>query len=419
MWRPRWAALIAVVLLISSVALVGCGAGAGDRRDRNVLRVWLLEANTPEIGRGYTNLVADFERQRPGVTVELSRVPYQQYRDKLVLAMRGGTGPDVMMLDQIWVAEFAAARMLTSLDPMIRSAPELTARNYFGGAWVSNQWSGRSWGLPLNADVWERMFYNADLFRAAGLDPDRPPKTWPEWVAAAKKLQRPGSFGIGLIGCRDEASAVLTDSLVYSAGGSVVTGNRADFVSPENVRAYTLYRQLADYAPGGVPGACAEDVMAQFTAGNTGMMLGGGWNEEKIKESAKFKWRVTVPPAPTGRQFVGALGGWNLVVNAKAADPATAFAFIRLATTSVTHQMAVNDSVPALRTAGRRFVATRTNPAEMLNLLETGKPRPVTPAYARISRAQQDVVQAILAGTPVPEALTKAQGKMQAAIDNP
>ena len=32
--------------------------------------------------------------------------------------------------------------------------------------------------MPLNFDVWEQLYYNADMFRAAGLDPDNPPKTW-------------------------------------------------------------------------------------------------------------------------------------------------------------------------------------------------------------------------------------------------
>jgi ABC-type glycerol-3-phosphate transport system substrate-binding protein len=407
--------LIALLTLVG-LLLAGCGsAGSGDPR---TLRVWLPAANSPELDRGYDALVADFERQHPGIRVELSQVPYAQYRDKLVLAVQGGTGPDVMALDQIWTPEFAAAGLIAPLDEQV---PASWRTRWFRGAWDSNRWGGQMWGLPLNTDVWERMFYNADLFRRAGLDPDRPPRTCPEWLGAVERIGRlPDTFGIGVIGCRDEAVSVWTDSLVYSAGGHILDGDRADFDNPANRSAYRMFAKLAGFAPNGVAGACDSDAVAHFTAGTTGMVLTGGWQQQPIAEAARFDWRVTVPPAPPGRSFVGALGGWNLAVGSRAPDPQLAFDFVRLATTSREHQLRVNDSVPALREAGEEFVRnTRARPEEMLRLLEEGRPRPVTPVYNRISRAQQDAVQAILGGTPVPEALQEAEQVMQRVLERP
>lgn len=409
-------ALFAILSLFLVPALAGCGSGNSD--DPRTLQVWLVEPSSPELDRGYDALVADFQRRNPGVRVVLSRIPHQQYRDKLVLAEQGGTGPDVMALDQIWTPEFAAAGLIEPLDHQV---PAGWRHRYFSGAWDSNQWRGHTWGLPLNADVWQRMFYNANLFRRAGLDPDRPPRTWSEWLSAASRLNRvPGSFGIGLIGCRDEATSVSTDSLVYSAGGHILADHRADFDNPANRSAYTLFARLVGFAPNGVAGACDQDTVAQFTAGNTGMVLAGGWQQDPIEESARFDWRVTAPPAPRDRPFVGALGGWNLAVGSEAPDKQLAFDFIRLASTSPQHQLQVNDSVPALREAGERYVRqSRAKPEEMLRLLEKGEPRPVTPVYNRISRAQQDAVQAILAEVPVAEVLREAEHVMQRAIERP
>lgn len=412
------AALATVLTLVMAATLVSC-AGQGVR-DGTALRVWLLEAPTPQISHGYDDLVADFEHRHRGVRVELTRVPYQQYRDKLVLAVQGGTGPDVMVLDQIWTPEFAAAGLIRSLDGRLRAAGVRSA-DYFPGAWASNEWHGHTWGIPFNADAWERMYYNADLFRRAGLDPDRPPRTWGEWLTAAERVDRlPGKSGIGLIGCRDEASSVLTDSFVYSAGGRIIDGRRAVFDNAANRRAYTLYQRLARHAPSGVAGACAEDVDAQFTAGTTGMLLDGGWLEPTVDAAATFDWRVADPPAPEGRTFTSALGGWNMVVGSRAPNPALAFGFVRLATSSVRHQRAVNDSIPALRRAGESFVKkTRSAPQRMLRLLYRGRPRPITPVYVPISRAQQDAVQAIIGGADVADALATAQTRMQRAIDRP
>ncbi|WP_208880864.1 ABC transporter substrate-binding protein [Streptomyces armeniacus] len=419
--RPRpvrgavsvWAAVLA---LCAAAALSGCLAqGAGDR---NTLRVWVVEAPTPQISGGYTALADDFERRHPGVRVELTEIPYQLYRDKLMLAVQGGTGPDVMVLDQIWTPEFAAAGLIEALDRDIRAAG-MRGGDFFAGAWASNRWRDRSWGVPFNVGVWERMYYNADLFRRAGLDPDRPPRTWKQWLAAAGRVDRlPDASGVGLIGCRDEAASVLTDSLLYSAGGRVVSDGRAVFDSPANRRAFTLYQRLSRHAPSGAASACSDDTLAHFTAGRTGMLLDGGWQQPAIEESARFDWRVTTPPAPEGRAFTGALGGWNMAVGTGARDRELAFGFVRLATTSPTHQTAANDSVPALRAAGEAFVRkNHRHPGELLRMLAEGRPRPVVPVYNAVSRAQQDAVQAILGGADVAGALAEAEKAMQRAID--
>lgn len=414
----RSAVMVAVLSLLLSL-VAGCAPPAHE--DGRTLRVWLQESDSDQVQQGYLDLVADFERRHRGVEVELSRIPYKQYRDKLVLAAQGGTEPDVFQLDQIWTPEFAAAGLIADLGPHLRRSPDIDEHAYFPGAWESNQWRDGTWGLPLNTGVWERMYYNAELFRRAGLDPDRPPRTWPQWLDAAQRLDRlPGVFGIGLVGCRDEPASVLTDSLLYSAGGRIVDEGRAVFDSAPNRRAYTLYQQLAQHAPNGIAGSCDDDAVAHFTAGTTGMVLAGGWQESTIDESARFDWRASTPPAPEGRRFTGALGGWNLAVGARARDDVLAFEFAQLATTSRTHQLAINDSVPALREAGTEFVRkNRKAPQDMLRLLEQGRPRPVTPSYAKISRIQQDAVQAIVGGANVAETLREANTSIQRSIDRP
>ncbi|OEU97035.1 ABC transporter substrate-binding protein [Streptomyces oceani] len=418
-WRRRCrTAATALLALTLTAALASCAGG--DDRDGSTLRVWLVEANIPQVAEGYDALVADFERRHPDVDVELTQVPYQQYRDKLVLAVQGGAGPDVMALDQIWSPEFAAAKLIEPLDRRTQRAG-VREKDYFPAAWASNRWQGRIYGLPFNVGAWQRMFYNADLFREAGLDPDEPPRTWREWKRAAERIDKlPAHSGISLIGCRDEASSVLTDSFLYSAGGHLTRDGRADFDTPANRRAYGFFQRLAEHTPNGVAGACAEDTMAHFTAGETGMLLDGGWQSGSIGEQVSFDWRVTTPPSPTGRDFTGAMGGYNLAVGSEAPDKRLAFSFARLATASVPHQLATNDSVPALRKAGERFVREhRERPEQVLRLLETAEPRPVSPVYVRISRAQQGALQSILSGEDIGGALAEAERSMQQAIDRP
>jgi multiple sugar transport system substrate-binding protein len=264
------------------------------------------------------------------------------------------------------------------------------------------------------------MYYNADMFKAAGLDPDNPPATWTEWNAAAAKLTKaPNQFGISLIGCKDESSSVMTDSLLFSNGGQILEGSDdVTFNSPENVEAYQQYQTLLKYAPKGTSGACESDTVNQFTAGKAAMILDGSWQQDTLKSAVDFDWRIALPPAPDGKQFVGALGGWNLAVNKKSENADLAFEFIETLS-QPKNQAAVNSLIPALKSAGEQFVkSNRKQPDVILEALDGGIPRPASPVYPQLSQVQQGALQAVIGGTDPQTALADAEGQMEDVIAN-
>ena len=67
----------------------------------------------------------------------------------------------------------------------------------FPGPLSSVTWDGKIYGIPRGANT-IALYYNADMFKAKGLDPDNPPKTWDELYAAAKKLNDPAKNIYGL-----------------------------------------------------------------------------------------------------------------------------------------------------------------------------------------------------------------------------
>jgi multiple sugar transport system substrate-binding protein len=377
-----------------------------------------MQQSSKDIGQAYQPVIDSFVKTRPGVKVKITAFPYAQYRDKVLVAMKGGTGPDILALDQIWTPEFAAAGLIAPLDDYIAKSSVVTKDKFFTGAWDSNGYEGKTWGVPLNADVWEQLYYNADLFEKAGLDPDEPPTTWDQWLQVAGKLNAPpNQFGISLIGCKDEGAVVTTNSLMFSNGGSVAQGKQASYDSPENRAALEMYKKLVAFAPTGTAGACEQDAVGRFTSGKAAMLLAGSWQQDTMKQAAKFDWRIATPPAPEGKQFAGALGGFNMAVNKKTADPALAFAFVEHLSTPE-NQAAVNSLIPALRDAGKAFLtANRKQPEVVLDTLEKGKPRPLSPVYPQLSQVQQDTVQAVLGGTPVDQALSKAQADMTKILE--
>lgn len=409
----------AALALVSLTAGCGGDSGSGGDPGSATITIWDMEQSAKDIAEGYATVAAEFEEAHPGVTVKVETFPFAQYRDKMLVAMKGGTGPDVMTLDQVWTPEFAAAGIIEPLDDYIAESDVVKEEDFFPGAWQSNQYDDQMWGVPLNFDVWEQMYYNADMFKAAGLDPDNPPQTWAEWNDAAAKLNDPPqTFGIGLIGCKEETSSVLTDSFIFSNGGQILDeSGEVVFNSPENVDAYEQYQALLEYAPNGTASACEQDVVNQFTAGKTAMTLDGSWQQDTMKTAAEFDWRIALPPAPEGKEFVGALGGWNLAVNEKSENKDLAFELIETLS-QPENQAAVNSLIPALESAGEQFVMeNRKQPEVILEALAGGIPRPASPVYPQLSQVQQAALQEIIAGGDVQSVLDDAAQQMQEVID--
>jgi multiple sugar transport system substrate-binding protein len=385
-------------------------------QDQITIEVWDQQQSDKNIQDAYNAALTAFQEANPGVTVKVTTFPYAQYRDKLLVAVRGGTGPDVMSLDEIWTPEFAAAGVIEPLDDLIAASTAVKPEIFFQGAWDTNLYQGKIWGVPLNFDVWMQMYYNADMFTAAGLDPNAPPKTWDEWLTVAETLTKaPNQFGIGIIGHKGEDMTVMLNSLMYSNGGKVIDDEgKAVINSPENVETLTFFKNLAQYAPEGVANAGEAECVAAFVAGQVAMILDGSWQQDTMNAQAKFDWRIAVPPAPAGKSYVGALGGWNYAINKGSKNKEAAFKLIEYLSTQKEVQKTINSLTPAMREAGEEFVREkRKQPEVILETLNSGRPRPISPVYPQISDVEQNMVQAIWAGTPVEDALKDAQAQIE------
>lgn len=382
------------------------------RQDAVTIEVWDQQQSDKSILDAYNQALADFQKANPTITVKVTTFPYAQYRDKLLAAVQGGAGPDIMALDEVWTPEFGASGTIQPLNDMIATSSAIKPDLFFPGAWDTNTYQDKIWGIPLNFDVWEQLYLNADAFTAAGLDPENPPQTWDDWLAAAEKLtDAPSQFGIGIIGHKGEDTVVMLNSLMYSNGGAVIddTG-KVVMNSPENVETLKFVQSLAKFAPEGVANADEAANAAAFTAGQVTMVLDGSWQQDSFSQSSKFEWRIAVPPAPAGKSFIGALGGWNYAISQSSEAPDAAFKLIEYLSTNKDVQMTINSLTPALKAAGEEFTKQkRKQPEVILETLNSGRPRPISPVYPQVSSAEQDMVQAIWSGTSVEDALAAAQ----------
>lgn len=239
--------------------------------------------------------------------VKLTLVPNDQFVTKLGTTIAGGNPPDVIAIDLVYVPSFAAAGQMEDLTALAKKLPfygELSPSHLRLATFQNNVYA-----VPFSAEG-SVLYYNKGLFRQAGLDPNKPPKTWAEVKDAAKKITALGGGvkGFYFSGACAGCNAFTFMPLIWASGGDVLSkdGKSATLNTQAVKDALTFYREL--WTEGLVPSGAQTDNGANFinafTSGKIGMTGSGAFAISLLK--TKFKdidFGVTYLP--------GAQGGWS------------------------------------------------------------------------------------------------------------
>ncbi|MGD8240701.1 MAG: extracellular solute-binding protein [Armatimonadota bacterium] len=165
---------------------------------RTKLVVWGLPSG--EWTRGRDAAIAEFTRRHPGIeVVSLSMGAGSMNPQKLMTSIVGGVPPDLVHQDRFTIGDWASRDAFRALDDLIAAdtGPDaIRAEDYYPACWEEAVYEGSVYAIPFNTDC-RALYYNRDLFRRAGLDPGRPPRTWDELFDYAVKLteyNEDGSF---------------------------------------------------------------------------------------------------------------------------------------------------------------------------------------------------------------------------------
>jgi len=196
----------------------------------------------------------NFLKMNPHIKVrELSgvRLENQQRMDSVVMSFAGGTAPDVVVIPFRNVTTFMDQGFLYPIDEYFdewKKTADVEGM-YIPQVWKVVKQKGHVWGMPSDMGV-GALIYRKDLFRKAGLDPNRPPKNWDEFYDYAVKLtdKENGVQGFGFFGQGGDISWHWIN-ILWQAGGDVVQqdaeGNwKAVFNSKESVEALKFAHKL-------------------------------------------------------------------------------------------------------------------------------------------------------------------------------
>ncbi|MEU7413508.1 sugar ABC transporter substrate-binding protein [Streptomyces sp. NPDC042638] len=326
--RALAAAVVALVLPLSACGSGGDGGGTTDASGKVegdiTFQTWNLRANFKSYFEG---LIADFEAKYPGTHVKWVDQPAEGYADKLSAEAGGGTLPDVVNVSPDLVAPLAQAGLALDLDKAAASYRS----EYLPGAWAGHRVPGMSgtYAFPWYLNTGP-LFYNKALFEKAGLDPDRPPRTYDELFADARRMAEKTGGKVATLA----NVPTIEDFGRYGVPLMNAQGTAFAFNDAKGVELLTRYKQLYDAKaldPQALT-ATGESAGKKFLTGAVAMNPGSALDLGNFRKNAPSLYEnigITDQITSTGHVNMYVMG---VMVNSRTRHTPAAVAFAHFVT---------------------------------------------------------------------------------------
>ena len=249
---------------------------------------WKLTDKPPR--KALELITAEFTKKYPTIRVKLEEVSWPDHQKKLVVLAQGGSPPDVARITDAgvlplanigaidplteWAVKNKADEFLTKIPPSVRKGLQFKGADYMACATAS-------------MDI---LTWNKELFKGAGLDPERPPKTWEELAEYARKTTDPkkDQYGWGIMSERSNSASRRVIAWILSGGGELFNEQGTELVANSEgaLRGFQYWADLAlkhKACPPGSTNAAFRDVMRGYGQGKIAM-FDGGPNNPKMAE---------------------------------------------------------------------------------------------------------------------------------------
>ena len=368
---------------------------------------------------------ADFEKENPGIKLKpIYSGSYQESIAKALTSMKSGDPPVMSILLSTDMYTLVDEDAIVPFDELLKT-PEDRAwlKGFYPGFMENSQTGGKTWGIPFQRSTIV-LYWNKEMFKEAGLDPNRPPATWQEQLEYAQKLtKRDASGQVTQWGLQIPSSGFpywLFQALAIQNGVNLMNaaGTQTYYDRPEVIQALQYWVDLARkhrVHPEGIVewGTTPRDFFERKMA----MMWTTTGNLTNVKNNAKFDFGVAMLPA--GKQRGSPTGGGNFYIFKKStpAQREAAMKFIKWVTQPArAAQWGIDTGYVAVSPAAfdtpvmKKYVSEFPAAAVARDQLPYAKAELSTHDNQRVTKALNDGLQAALTGTKTPEqALRDAQ----------
>ncbi|HLF27487.1 MAG TPA: extracellular solute-binding protein [Anaerolineae bacterium] len=412
----RWSRLFALTLVLALTLSACAQAATPTAAPEPVTITYWHTMSDPETAQ-LEEVVAAFEAENPGITVETTRYAYDDFKPALLTAIAGAAAPDTARMDIAWVSEFADQGALLQLDGTLPGFDEIAAQT-FPGPLSTNFWEGHYYGLPQNTNT-QVLLWNKELFDAAGIA--EPPQTVDEFAEAACQLADASNeqYGYALGGTYFWAPAPI----FYTMGGQIVDENittATGYVNSEqSVAAFTLLKDLYDQgciSPNLLGGGIPTD--AGHATGQYAMIIDGPWMVDIYKGSYP-DFAVNFAPIPAGPDGTtsSVVGGEDVVIFASSQNQEAAMKWATFLLGEESQKMMAAVGVVPTLSALAGDTSLPDYFGVFLEQLKTAQARVPHPKWSDMDNAINNAFQRMLRGEQTPqEALDQAAEEIDALL---
>lgn len=263
-------------------------------------------------------MVERFHKDHPDIRIKsIYAGTYQDSVAKALTAHKGGSAPQLAVLLSTDMFTLIDEGAIMPFDPLLKTDEDQKwLTGFYKGFMANSQTGGKTWGIPFQRSTIV-MYYNKDLFKEAGLDPNRAPATWDELVTQAQKLTK-----------KDGAGQVSQWGLEIPSGGSFAywlfqalttpndailmneAGNEVYLDKPPVIEALQFWHDLA-YKHKVMPTGTIDwgTTPKDFLVGKTAIMWTTTGNLTNVRKNAKFDFGVA--PMPKAKRGGSPTGGGN------------------------------------------------------------------------------------------------------------
>ena len=278
-------------------------------------------------GELLTELVNEFnETNDSGITIEMDIMPSNDMSQKLATSVGAGTAAPLLLYNTAIKFTYGKEGELMNADEIFEKT-NLNKDDFDAEVMKLGEFDGTDYFIPMQASTYY-FFWNKDLFKQAGLDPETPPATWDEYVEMAEKLTdaEKNIYGSGT----QYNSAYIQMCGMRNYGGEMVTANddgtfTYHLADNEGYAKYlNIMAGLIKNGQGTMEGG-GDDL---FRAGQVGMLVSGPWLLSGVKESG-INYGIALMPGGDDGAYNPLMGaGFTILKNASEEEKAAACKFI-------------------------------------------------------------------------------------------
>ena len=365
-------------------------------------------------------MVDEFERKNPDVKVNaIYAGNYNDARIKALAALKSGKPAQLSVMFSIDIYELIEQDAIVPFDDLVSTYEDKAWLYSFYPTLMENGVTdGKVWGIPFQRSTIV-MYYNKDLFRKAGLNPNKPPKTWSELVSNGKKIKNStNAWGVmipstGYPYWMFGALTMQNDQVLMNGDG-----NETYFDHPSVIGALQYWHDLGNkhkVMPSGTIewGTLRKNFLEQKTA----IMWHSTGNLTTVKKNAKFDFGVAMLPESKRRGTPTGGGNFYIFKKSSAAEKKASMRLIKFMTSPeqaahwsmATGYMGVSPA--SYQTSALTNYVKEFPPALVArDQLEFATAELSTFQTGRVRKLLDDAIQSALTGEKTPSsALTNAQ----------